>query len=631
MSAPEVVFALARGQNAFFAELAEALVFELELLGAPARIVVGEFPEHRTGVVTVLLPPHEFVALSGLRPSPHLMRRCLLISAEQPSSGFFAQNLDLAREAGAVLDINRRAVRTYREAGVDAEHLQLGYTAAWDRRDSVAARDIDVLFVGRTTPRRERALAGYADVLERFNCHFVLSDDRSPNAGDGVNFAARDRKLQLLARSKVLLNIHGEDEPYFEWLRVSEAMSSGCLVVSEHSSDVEPLRPGADLLTGGLASLGLLAAWMVDDEGRRFEVVRSADERMRSSASLAEGAEALLAAAQSVDRTPAGPAEAFRAQLMTARMALPYERPRQPPESDGVSLGEHRALRAIKRQHQELLALRRRLDADELARRRPERPEAETVEVAVTRAWHEARRPQVSVIVPLYNDEKVIGEALDSVLGSTISSWEIVVVDDCSSDAGPAVVREWMGEHEDRCCSLVRHEVNRGLSAARNTGADRARGELLMMLDSDNMLRRFGLAKLVEALRQDPSAAFAYGILDRFTVHEPVDLVSKFDWEPERLREGNYIDAMALIRRRVLLEVDGYSRDPRLGLGLEDYDLWARLAEKGYRGTFVRQFVGRYRMGHSSMLSVTNVSVADALSAISEHAPTLMRGVEISV
>jgi hypothetical protein len=630
MSAPELVFALARGQNAFFAELAEALVFELDRLGAPARIVVGEFPEHRTGVVTVLLPPHEFVALSGVRPSLHLMRRCLLISAEQPSSGFFAENLDLAREAGAVLDINHRAVRAYREAGVAAEHLQLGYSAAWDRRDAVAARDIDILFVGRTTPRRERALASYAAVLERFDCHFVLSDDRSPNTGDGVNFAARDHKLGLLARSKVLLNIHGEDEPYFEWLRVSEAMSSGCLVVSEHSSDVDPLRPGADLLAGDLASLGLLAAWMIDDEGRRAEMVRSADERMRSSASLAEGATSLLAAARSVDRAAAGPAEAFRAQLMTAQMALPYELPRQPPEPDGVSIGQHRALRAIKRQHQELLALRRRLDADELARRRPERPEAETVEVAATRAWHEASRPQVSVIVPLYNDEEVIGEALDSVLGSTTSSWEIVVVDDCSGDGGPAVVREWMDHHEDRRCSLVHHEVNRGLSSARNTGAERARGELLMMLDSDNLLRRFGLAKLVEALRQDHSAAFAYGILDRFTTHEPIDLVSKFDWEPERLREGNYIDAMALIRRRVLLGIGGYSRDPRLGLGLEDYDLWARFAEEGHRGAFVRQFVGSYRMGHSSMLSVTNVSVTDALSAIAEHAPTLMRGVEIS-
>jgi hypothetical protein len=635
VSAPELVFALARGQNAFFAELAEGLVFELGKLGAPARVVVGEFPEQRPGSVTVLVPPHEYAALSRARPSPAMLARCVLISAEQPSSEFFEWNVDMAHEAGAVLDINHRAVRAYREAGIAAEHMQLGYSEAWDRRLDAAERDIDVLFIGRTTPRRERALAHYADVLERFNTHILLSDDSRPNSGEGVNFVSGESKLRLLSRSKVLLNIHGEGEPYFEWLRVAEAMSCGCAVVTEHSTDLEPLRTGVDVISGRSETLGALAAWLAEDEAERSRIVASADSLLRERASLANGAAALLAAARRVDATPLDPQAAVDRSVTNAKIVVgppaPPPPPKPPPGPPAAKPGEgeQQTLRALKRQQQEILSFRRQLAADALARSRPERPRPETVEVATTSAWRQAGDPRVTVIVPLFNDEEVVVEALDSVLGSTFTSWEIVVVDDASTDGSPGVVREWMGRHDSSSVCLVRHEVNRGLSAARNTGADRARGRLFLMLDSDNLLRPFGLTRLVRALARDPHAAFAYGILDRFLKEGPVDLVSSYGWEPGRLRGGNYIDALALIRRSTFNKLGGYSEDARLLLGYEDYDFWARVAEDGQWAIFERQFVGRYRVGHSSMLSVTNISKVDAVAAIAEHAPELMSGVEL--
>ncbi|HET9185114.1 MAG TPA: hypothetical protein VFN82_03130, partial [Solirubrobacterales bacterium] len=256
MSPPEVVFTLARGQNAFFTDLAQALVFELELLGAQARVTDSEFPTARRGAVNVIVSPHEFRAMTGLATNSWALRRCVLISAEQPESVFFGRNLELAPHAGAVLDINQRAVRDYRAAGIAAEHLQLGYSAAWDRRPHVRERDIDVLFAGRASSRRERSLASYADVLERFNCHILLSDESRPSLAGTPNFLAGEEKLRLLARSKVLLNLHGDGEPYFEWLRIAEAISAGCAVVSEHSTDVDPLRPGSDFLSGRLEALG---------------------------------------------------------------------------------------------------------------------------------------------------------------------------------------------------------------------------------------------------------------------------------------------------------------------------------------------------------------------------------------
>ena len=637
MSPPEIVFALARGQNAFFQELADALVFELERLGARARIAVDEFPQQRPGSVTVLLPPHEYAAISGVRPSPAMLRRCVLISAEQPSSQFFDWNVELARDAGAVLDINPRAVRVYRDVGIDAEHLQLGYCEAWDRRMDAARRDVDVLFVGRSTPRREKALALYADVLERLNCEFLLSDDSRPNTGNGVNFRTGESKLELLSGTKVVLNVHGEGEPYFEWLRIAEAMSCGCAVVTEHSTDLEPLRVGVDVIAGRFEALGLLAVWLAEDEVERSKIVAQADARLREQATVAAGAAALLAAAGRVDELSVDPGAASDVRVASARMALSSlpsppsssTPPAPAPLPDGLSIGENRTLRALKRQQQEILSFRRQLATNALARARPERPEPETVEAGVTGAWKKGDEPHVSVIVPLYNDEDVVIEALDSVLRSTVSSWEIVVVDDASTDHGADAVLAWMERHDSNPVALIRHEVNRGLAAARNSGVAKARSRLLMMLDSDNMLRPFGLARLIRALARDPDAAFAYGILDRFLKEGPLDLISNYGWEPARFRDGNYIDALALIRRSAFVELGGYSEDARLQLGYEDYDFWARVAEGGQWGAFVRHFVGSYRVGHSSMLSVTNISKVDAVAAIAEHAPRLMSGVEL--
>jgi len=631
VSCPELVFALARGQNSFFEDLAEALLFEVGKLGGNGRIEVGTYPEQRPGSVTVLLPPHEYVKLTDVNPTAGMIARTVLISAEQPNSEFFKWNTAIARHAGAVLDINRRAVRAYRKEDIEAEHLQLGYSEAWDRRAEVPERNIDLLFIGRTTPRRERALAGYANVLERFNCQLLLSDNSRPNVGGDVNFESGDEKLRLLSRAKVLLNVHGDKEPYFEWLRIAEAMSCGCAVVTEHSTDIAPLHPGEDVIAGRAEALGLLSAWLIEDERARADLVARADARLREDATLAVGAAALLEAAERVDRIPVPTRAATDVEVANAKMTIgpPSKEPAPTPTVDGFAKAERQMLRALKRQHRETLIFRRQFAAEALARARPERPRPETIDVGFTTAWGEQPPPSVSVIVPLFNDAEVVTEALDSVTRSTFSSWEVVVVDDASTDGGADTVHTWMDRNDAKPATLVRHEVNRGLAAARNTGAEKSRGELLLMLDSDNKLRRLGLARLASALEDEPRAAFAYGMLDRFNAEGPVGIVSQFGWEPDRLREGNYIDALALIRRSAFSKVGGYSEDARLLLGYEDYDFWARLAEAGEHGLFVRQFVASYRVGHSSMLSMTNLSKVDAVAAVAEHAPHLMAGVDL--
>ena len=111
----------------------------------------------------MLIPPHEYFVLEGHRtpPSPEQLRRTVFITAEQPETVHFRQNVAVADRAGALFDISARAVRAYRRLGVRANHLQLGYTPSWDHF-AAAEPEEDLIFMGAWTPRRGRVIAGAA-------------------------------------------------------------------------------------------------------------------------------------------------------------------------------------------------------------------------------------------------------------------------------------------------------------------------------------------------------------------------------------------------------------------------------------------------------------------------------------
>lgn len=113
--------------------------------------------------------------------------------------------------------------------------------------------------------------------------------------------------------------------------------------------------------------------------------------------------------------------------------------------------------------------------------------------------------PQVSIVVPLYNGAHRIERALDSVRAQTHADWELFVVDDCSSDAGPDTVRDYISRTADRRINLVVQAENRGPSAVRNDGVRRASGEFIMFLDCDDELLPDALAHLLGLAEGTPA------------------------------------------------------------------------------------------------------------------------------
>ena len=227
--------------------------------------------------------------------------------------------------------------------------------------------------------------------------------------------------------------------------------------------------------------------------------------------------------------------------------------------------------------------------------------------------------PRVSVGISVCNYEREVIEALDSVVSSDFTDFEIVVVDDKSSDGSLAAVTSYAADHDPFPIRVLAHGTNRGAGAVRNTITEHARGEFVFILDADNRMFPPTLGKVVAALDNDPQAAFAYGVLASYEGNTPVGLISHRPWDPESLATENYIDAMALIRRDVLSDL-AYTEDPRL-VGLEDYDLWCRIAEAGGYGVLVPEIVGRYRRSQHSMLSLTLIDGSVARSLIRARAP----------
>lgn len=278
--APRVNVLLSPHQNAFFAELADVLVGELQDTGVEARLLAE--PDSVTPTeadVFVMLPPHEWVAIEGdawLR-DPAVAGRTIGLGAEQPNSPFFRRNAEIARSIGRLFDFSARTVDAFGVAGVDAVHLPFGYTSRWDRyRDDGNDDGPDIVFLGNFKNRRLDALARMSTTLGRHRTHLVLGDNTAPNTASSRWFVAGDDKRSLLASTKVLLNIHQSTEPYFEWLRFTEAALCGTVMLSEPATHAEPYVAGEHFVQATLASMPDELERLLTDHDHRRQVRRAA-------------------------------------------------------------------------------------------------------------------------------------------------------------------------------------------------------------------------------------------------------------------------------------------------------------------------------------------------------------------
>jgi glycosyltransferase involved in cell wall biosynthesis len=204
--------------------------------------------------------------------------------------------------------------------------------------------------------------------------------------------------------------------------------------------------------------------------------------------------------------------------------------------------------------------------------------------------------PRISVLMPCFNHGEFIGEAIESVRGQTFQDFEIVVVDDGSTER--ATTQTIAGLKGPRITVLT--TANRGLPAARNLAARHAAGEILCALDADDRLAPTWFEKGLQVLDAQPGIAFVSHWLETFGDE-------RWTWTPGRcdlpsLLARNAVNGAALVRKEAFDAAGGY--DESMREGCEDWDLWLRLVEAGRPGTIVPEILFYYRRRAASMSRV---------------------------
>ena len=182
--------------------------------------------------------------------------------------------------------------------------------------------------------------------------------------------------------------------------------------------------------------------------------------------------------------------------------------------------------------------------------------------------------PRVSMVMPVHNGARWLAEAIESVLTQDFGDFELILVDDASRDASPAIMAD--AAARDPRVRLLHLDTNVGLPAALNHGFAAARSELHSWTSDDNLLRPTMLARLVAALDARPDADIVHA--DFLLIDDAGNQIGRTRVGPvDRLLHGNNIGACFLYRARVTEALGGYDT----GLfGVEDYDFWLRAARQ---------------------------------------------------
>jgi GT2 family glycosyltransferase len=615
-----VCFVSSINGNRFMTELLEGVAVVLADAGVAVKWAFDRFPHFDEPTAYVVIP-HEFFALAPVAdwPDDDQLARTISFCVEMPGTIWFDYTAGYGAHTAAAVCINRSATAELCRRGVPTEHFQLGYTRAWDRwcGDVDRPRPIDVLYMGSTDARRDRFLAGYAHLLWSHRSK-IMVPPIEPRTVRRPDYFIGDEKYALIGSARLLINLHRGDSRSLEWLRVLECISNGCVVVSEHSLDHEPLVPGEHLVSGSPESLGLLADHLLHDPEHLGRLQRCAYDYVRSELRMEPAAARLAEIADDLaGRRPGSSGSPGAAERLPAQPPAPG-RPGAPPPLDPIGAEFARLRVGLHRLAVSNLETRHLLQV--LFAQPGDGWDADGIRIAAGSPAMADAKPRVSVLVPLYNHESEVTEALESVAGSRYRDVELLVYDDASADRSLERAVEFVDAHPWLPATVFQGYRNCGPSRARNVLTARARGEFVFMLDSDNMIYPTTLERLTDLLDESPSASFAYSMLAAHTGGAPTGLVSARPWNPADLQVGNYVDTMAMIRRDALLTVGGFCEDFRM-TSWEDYDLWCRFAVAGRQGVLLPEILGWYRRTRHSRDSNTWVDTAALLSLIRERSP----------
>ncbi len=230
--------------------------------------------------------------------------------------------------------------------------------------------------------------------------------------------------------------------------------------------------------------------------------------------------------------------------------------------------------------------------------------------------------PKISVIMPVYNSEKYLKEATDSILSQTYTDFEFIIIDDCSSDSSVKIIEEY----EDNRIVFIKNEENLGVAKTLNRGLSICKGEFIARMDSDDISLSERFEKQLKYLEENKNTAVVSCGVQTFCDDK---IISETGWsnsEPAKIKKDLFFSCAiahptVMMRTSAIKEVGGYDPDYN---GVEDYELWCRVSEK-YDIASVNDVLFKYRVHENQVSRKPPARVIESLKNLKKRQIEMLR------
>lgn len=207
---------------------------------------------------------------------------------------------------------------------------------------------------------------------------------------------------------------------------------------------------------------------------------------------------------------------------------------------------------------------------------------------------NQSNTPRISVVMGVYNSERTLRAAVESIISQSYRDWEFIICDDASSDSSLAILQEYA--QQDNRIKVLHNEHNVGCNMVLNRCIKEAKGEYIAIMDSDDISHPSRLEKELNILANNPQYSIVGSALTHYD-EEGDFMTFRYKERPDRKDLVHSIPhghPSCLIRHKVLQEIEGYYTEKGMHR-IEDYYMMARIYALGYRGYNLQEPLLRYR------------------------------------
>lgn len=215
----------------------------------------------------------------------------------------------------------------------------------------------------------------------------------------------------------------------------------------------------------------------------------------------------------------------------------------------------------------------------------------------------------VSIVLPVYNGERFLSESIDSIIAQTYQNWELIIIDDCSSDNSPEIAKNYA--KKDTRIMYYRNEQNLKLPRSLNRGFSLSKGEYLTWTSDDNMYLPDALYKMVNAMKAQ-QAEFVFAPCH--VINEKGEIVEEWSAPDDyqiSIMKGDFVGACFLYTRNVYDTIGEYDVNKFL---VEDYDYWLRIFCR-FKVFYIEDYLYMYRWHDRSL---TSTEKQDSINSMCE-------------